>query len=232
MPPQAFLGHALQAGIQGGEKGGLLSLGRGSSRAQRLPGRMRRNAGAGCVGAAFERGLGQHREPQAIGLRHGSGLRAGLQHVAPDAAGPPGHLGDRCVGRANQRGGDGGFAVVQAMCGLAEQGAGQGIDADELAAPGDEVEVGLEHPVLAPAPIEHRARDDLADLVEHRALARAGPVAFAQQADKLHADGRCAPGAFMEQMPPGRSRDRRPVHAAVRVEAPVLAEHQRQAQRA
>jgi len=115
--------------------------------------------------------------------------------------------------------------------GLAKQAAAERIDAHQLTPEGQQVQVGLQDLVLAPLALQLRGGHGLAQLLPHAAPLVAGAPVLVQQAGQLHGDGAGPARAAVPQLAPGGGRHGLPVHAAVGVEALVLADQQRQAQR-
>ena len=150
-----------------------------------------------------------------------------MQH----ATGPlPNHWG-RGVGAANEGGGNGRLVPIQSMRGFAKQGAAQGIQADQLAPKGHEVEVGLQDVIFAPAALQAGGGHGLAQFLPQAAPPGGVAPVFIQQAGQLHGDG-AGPACFLvPQIAPGGGRDGLPIDPAVLVKALVLTGQQGQAQR-
>ena len=122
------------------------------------------------------------------------------------------------------------LAGVQAVGGLAKQGAAQGVNAHQLALEWHQVQVGLQNLVFTPVPLQQLRRYGLLQLLHHTAPAGATFQVIVQQAGQLHGDGGGATCFAVPQVGPGRSRGCLPVHAAVFVKAFVFTQHQGGAQ--
>ena len=196
--------------------------------AQQVAGKVRRDSLAGIEGAALQRR--RDKQVQRVAVHTGDRLAGALVHVAQHPAGALRHLGRPGIGRTHQGSGHGRLALVEPVRGLAKQRAGQCIDAHQLTPERHEIEVGLQDLVLAPAPVQHLGGHRLAQLLHHRAPARAlAPVAI-EQAGQLHGEGAGPARAQVPQVAPGSGRCGAPVHPAVLIKAFVLAEHQGLAQ--
>ena len=160
-------------------------------------------------------------------------LHAGARELLlfEHAAGAPRDRLGAGIRPAQQRCGDRRLVRVEPARVLAEQRLGKRADADDLAAKRHGVQVGLEDLALLPACVEACSRQRLADLLRHAAAAGRAREAVVEQAGELHRQRRCAAGLAVPEVAPGAGRDRIPVDAAVFVEAPVFAEHDRLQQR-
>ena len=114
---------------------------------------------------------------------HGLAAQALQLEQAAGALAPGGCAG---IGRAQQGGGQGALHRRQASRMLAEQHLRKRMDADQLAAKGHAVDIGLEDLRLGPAPFQLGCQPDLAQLLARASAAgRAGQTGV-DQAGQLH----------------------------------------------
>ena len=214
---QRFHGKALQRSLQRGAHAASLGL------LRHLACHMRCSAVAGRVIAPSQGGAGEDVERLAVCV----GALYAAQHVAGTLRDPlPGR-----IGRTHQSGGDGGFAKVQPVGGLAKQAAAQRIDAHQLASKRHQVEVGLQDLVLAPAAFKPLRRHRLTKLLRHRPPTSITLEIVVEQAGELHGDGGGTARLLVPEVGPGCCRDRLPINATVLVKALVFGQHQRGSQR-
>ena len=218
---QRLQSHALQWRTQGGAQ----RLGHGpAALAHELPRQMRGHTLAGNEFAPLQRGLRE--ENHAITLRRWHG---GVHCLQNRACALPDLRAGR-IGRAHQSCCHGGFAVVQPRGGLAEQGAAQRVNADQLAAKRHQIQIGFQNLVFAPAAFQHLGRHGLAYFLDNAAAATRAPQVFVEQTGQLHGDGGSTTGFAAPDVGPGRRRYAAPVDAAMLVKTLVLAEDQSRAQ--
>ena len=174
---------------------------------------------AGCPVAAMQRHARQHVHRQAV--------RFGVLHLLKQTVGTLRHPGGRGIGRTDERSGQCRFRRIQCMGRLAEQGARQGVDTDDLAAEGHQIQIGFQNLILAPAGFQFPGSTGLCQFLR-QAARRAGRSlqGRVQQTGQLHRQRRCAARAFVPQVAPGRCRHGPPVHAAVFMKAPILRQQQ------
>ena len=180
---------------------------------------MRCHALAGRPVAAMQRHARQHVHRQAVRFR--------VLRLLKQTAGTLGHPGGRGIGRTDERSGQRRFRCIQRMGRLSEQGVRQGVDADDLAAEGHQIQVGFQNLILAPTGFQCPGSTGLGPLLR-QAARRAGRSlqGRVQQTGQLHRQRRCAARAFVPQVCPGGCRHGPPVHAAVFMKAPILGQQQ------
>jgi len=128
-----------------------------------------------------------------------------------------GAFGNQCragVGRAEQGGGEGRFAFVEAVRPLAEELAAHRADALKFAAEADQVEIGLDDLPLVPGTFQAQGGCGLAELAEQ--AAPAAPLAvLVEQAGQLHAQCAGAARPVAPEVAPCRLAGSLPIDAVV-----------------
>ena len=226
LAPQRVHRQALDRCVQRRAPGGRARRRQRLPGPQRLPGVVRRIARwrglrRACGGAG----------PQRTGRRRPQRRAVDPLHRQQRARSPHHHLARR-VRPAHQCRQDRRLGRVQPAGQLAQQHLRRRRHADQLAAHRHAVQIGLQDLRLRPARLDLPRRGDLPELARDAAPAGRARQVAVDQAGQLHRDrGGALRGAAARQIGPGAARQTRPVDAGVGVEAVVLGQHDRRAQR-
>ncbi len=192
------------------------------------PGRCARRAkcGASCspsgiAAAPRQGGLGQRRR-----RRRSRAAAAGARRRRARATAAAGRSGARTSAAATAA-----SCAVEAARALGEQGLGERVDADDLAAERHRVEIGLEDLALLPRRLEPGRGHRLAELLRRRCARPPGAPGRRRAGRRAASSGsrRRACGCSI-RLPQALRAARAPVDAAVLPEAPVLAQDDRRQQ--
>ncbi len=160
--------------------------------------------------------------------------RSQSRRLAPSCrkgAGATRHHRRRGVRRAQQRGEQRRLFAIETARVLVEEPARGSGHALQLAAPRDEVEIGLEDFLLAPARFERERGARLAPLLRKAPAAGPRAQALVEHGRELHRDRARAAAPAAGEVVPGGAEERSPVDAAVLAEAAVLGRDHRRNER-
>ena len=162
LPSQAFPGQTLQAGIDAAAQDGRGRI----TVPEQAACQVRGNALAGRPVALAQRAASKNLDGKTVGCCRRAGCRLHPGQQGTGSGRDP--FGGR-VGRAHQHRCQGCLARIQRMRGTPEQRARQGVDADQLAAKGHQVQIGFENLVLLPALLQPAGGSGLRELAGQRA---------------------------------------------------------------